>query len=499
MQDRMTARHDEARRTTLEPDAASTDGVPLHDALRTGMERSFDADFSAIRVHAESQAARTIGARAFARGRALHFAPGEYEPTTAAGRELIGHELAHVVQQSAGRVSTSLQGAGRGVVDDQALEREADEAGARAARGQSAGLPGGSWPMAAATILQGKFEILRGNKYVDGDKIPQPKQREIAFLHGDEVLAEVKDMATRDHDFGTKSWPEIITIAQKNVGAPQKKKAKASHGSGKAGGGTGDGPSLDELYGYDSEELSENERAIDLSKTLRLKRTNGKIVDAPEFSPPTAVKHGAHSIRRFRKRKATPEDRKSFVTRFNGAPFEYQPNALYKDVGMYPLKRSESGSSWMRDGKAKPYAEIGSAMDSVVRHEKTDVATCHRDVGNILRAQPPAGITGQASIPVLNDTAAVYVTDMMRSSIAPREVEKNCSNNTDSFSKQFGGRTPSYPPANRGGGSKYLQDLARQSKEAKQEEEEEEEKKARGGDEEASSDDQASDSEEEGD
>src|SRR5258706_196915 len=60
----------------------------------------------------------------------------EYQPNSEAGQALIGHELAHVVQQRGGRVSASGQGKGAPIVDDHALEREADEQGAKAARGE---------------------------------------------------------------------------------------------------------------------------------------------------------------------------------------------------------------------------------------------------------------------------------------------------------------------------------------------------------------------------
>jgi Domain of unknown function (DUF4157) len=125
--------------------APSATGEPLADDLRATMEGAFHSDFSDVRVHHGSHVS-AIGALAYTRGTQLHFAPGQYAPDTAAGRELVGHELAHVVQQRSGRVA-----APDGAIDhDAQLEAEADAAGARAARGDSGGLTGSAGGARAA-------------------------------------------------------------------------------------------------------------------------------------------------------------------------------------------------------------------------------------------------------------------------------------------------------------------------------------------------------------
>lgn len=81
------------------------DGHPLDATIRSHMESRFGQDFSQVRVHAGSTAgasAREMGAVAWTRGRDMAFAPGAYSPRTAAGRDLIAHELAHVAQQTRG-------------------------------------------------------------------------------------------------------------------------------------------------------------------------------------------------------------------------------------------------------------------------------------------------------------------------------------------------------------------------------------------------------------
>jgi Domain of unknown function (DUF4157) len=85
-----------------------------------------------------------MGALAYTQGTDIHFAPGQYQPESHSGKERIGHELAHVVQQSQGRVAATTQAKAVDINDDSSLEREADEMGARAARGEPAGTPGGA-------------------------------------------------------------------------------------------------------------------------------------------------------------------------------------------------------------------------------------------------------------------------------------------------------------------------------------------------------------------
>lgn len=80
-------------------------GQPLDLATRSFFEPRFGLDLSAVRVHAErgaGDAARSVGARAFTVGEHMVFAAGAFAPSSAAGRHLLAHELAHVVQQRGG-------------------------------------------------------------------------------------------------------------------------------------------------------------------------------------------------------------------------------------------------------------------------------------------------------------------------------------------------------------------------------------------------------------
>jgi hypothetical protein len=66
------------------------------------MEPRFGHDFSRVRVHADAKAAQSaqaVDALAYTVGSDIVFGPHQHAPDSSAGRELLAHELAHVVQQ----------------------------------------------------------------------------------------------------------------------------------------------------------------------------------------------------------------------------------------------------------------------------------------------------------------------------------------------------------------------------------------------------------------
>jgi len=108
-------------------------GAALPERLRRPMERLFGVGFEAVRVHVGPQAQR-LGVPAFNHGSDLYFAPGQFNPDSAQGLRLIGHELAHVRQQLQGRVApAAAAGSAARLVIDAELEAEADRMGDAAA------------------------------------------------------------------------------------------------------------------------------------------------------------------------------------------------------------------------------------------------------------------------------------------------------------------------------------------------------------------------------
>jgi hypothetical protein len=115
-------------------------GKPLPDPVRHKMESFFGAGLSEVRIH-EGPLATALGARAITHGSDIHFAPGQYAPGTLQGQRLLGHEIAHVLQQRAGRVRNPFS-SGVAIVLDHGMEAEAERMGARAALYQPSGRAG---------------------------------------------------------------------------------------------------------------------------------------------------------------------------------------------------------------------------------------------------------------------------------------------------------------------------------------------------------------------
>jgi len=80
-------------------------GQPLDPITRAFMESRFGYDFSGVRLHsgaAAEQSARAVNANAYTVGHNIVFGAGQFAPGTRQGRQLIAHELTHVVQQNGG-------------------------------------------------------------------------------------------------------------------------------------------------------------------------------------------------------------------------------------------------------------------------------------------------------------------------------------------------------------------------------------------------------------
>jgi hypothetical protein len=86
-------------------------GQPLPESSRKFFEPRFGRDFSNVRIHNDSVAAKSaqsINALAYTTGKNIVFNSGQYSPDTESGKRLMAHELTHVVQQGTSK-GTNIQ------------------------------------------------------------------------------------------------------------------------------------------------------------------------------------------------------------------------------------------------------------------------------------------------------------------------------------------------------------------------------------------------------
>jgi hypothetical protein len=156
-------------------------GHPLAPPVRREMEARLRHSFADVRVHSDAQAAasaRELGARAYAIGRDVVFGAGRFSLDTRAGRALLAHELAHVVQQ---------RGAPGGA-EAEAAEVEA----ARAGRAVAGGL------RFAPQVRTGPTLALQAEEEAEAAPEPGPEaarreQAAAAAAFGEEQLSFARD------------------------------------------------------------------------------------------------------------------------------------------------------------------------------------------------------------------------------------------------------------------------------------------------------------------
>jgi hypothetical protein len=110
-------------------------GRSLGPDTRSMMEPGLGEDLGDVRVHDDrdaAEAASQIRAHAFTTGRDIYFGAGRYQPDSQDGRQLLAHELTHVVQQRRGLAGSGLKSL-NGTPQNDPLEREAEEAERRVA------------------------------------------------------------------------------------------------------------------------------------------------------------------------------------------------------------------------------------------------------------------------------------------------------------------------------------------------------------------------------
>ncbi len=142
-------------------------GRKLPSDIGREFRRRSGHDVSDVRVHLDHEPLK-VGALAYARGSHLHFVPDRYEPQNERGRELIRHELRHVVQQREGLARRGSQL----INDSPQLERDADRISATPAS-QGRARSARPVPVAQAPIQRVVLNH-RGEAYSDQDLKASP-------------------------------------------------------------------------------------------------------------------------------------------------------------------------------------------------------------------------------------------------------------------------------------------------------------------------------------
>lgn len=108
---------------------ATTNPSKLPDSINNVAKKSFGQDLSNVNIRTNDKEADDLGAKAFTKGNEISFGNGEYDPSSAEGKSLIGHELAHVIQQKNGLVQPTSSINNIFINDNPHLEKQADEMG----------------------------------------------------------------------------------------------------------------------------------------------------------------------------------------------------------------------------------------------------------------------------------------------------------------------------------------------------------------------------------
>ncbi len=131
---------------------AGSSGSALPQPLQRRFEGSLGADLGGVRVHtgaASAEAAASVSARAYTTGSDIHFARGQYDPSSREGQHLLAHEVAHTVQQSGG-LGRKLQAKLEVTAPGDAAEAEADRAADAMVAGAPAAIQAAGAPSAVA-------------------------------------------------------------------------------------------------------------------------------------------------------------------------------------------------------------------------------------------------------------------------------------------------------------------------------------------------------------
>lgn len=197
---------------------ANSAPVHLPGALRARAEHFFRADFSEVRLSFDAVPAR-LGAVAVARGDTIHLAPAAAFLPQPAFMELVGHELAHVVQQRRGRVAPRASIGGIAVDDDEGLEIEARDLGRRFAHQPGdRPPPAGAGPRSGHPPIAQRAVSVAGTAVTPHNGLSERGRLVLALIDGGmEWLAWAASHPSARYDFADET--QLVSAVQSGIHA----------------------------------------------------------------------------------------------------------------------------------------------------------------------------------------------------------------------------------------------------------------------------------------
>jgi hypothetical protein len=192
-------------------------GKGLPPGLKSGIESLSGVPMDDVNVHYNSPKPAQLQARAYAQKKDIHLAAGE--------EKNLPHEAWHVVQQAQGRVRPTMQARGVDINDDDALEKEADVMGQRAAsagtdahaplqrvkRGGPAGVAQRQLTIDGSDVDEDKIRNKGAYKTKLNSVISEEARK--AHLEPNNVRQELVKMANEDYDCEFDSKREAVVEA----------------------------------------------------------------------------------------------------------------------------------------------------------------------------------------------------------------------------------------------------------------------------------------------
>jgi len=159
-------------------------GQALDEGAQESLGNAMGYDFSDVQVHTTPEAASLnaqLSAKAFTTGKDIFFSEGAYNPQSSEGKELLAHELTHVVQQGSGAVG----GANRMTVNapGDAFEQQADAVAHSALSSQPAS---GAGVQRQANPEEEEEKIQTQAKHEGIQRVEQEDQEEKLLLQEDD-------------------------------------------------------------------------------------------------------------------------------------------------------------------------------------------------------------------------------------------------------------------------------------------------------------------------